>query len=110
MSSPRSKYQLYLEILDAVRRGINGPTHICNELGYGHRSTNGILDSMLSMGLVDYESPVTAVSRQRRYRLNNSVRNIWNIPRPIKGPTLTAGIKYQSRTSHHILSSSIYRI
>ncbi len=70
MTTPRSVYQIYLETLNAIKRGKNKPTWIMNEIKYSWYPTTKVLASMTQKGLVEYEEPSTD-ERRKKYRLTS---------------------------------------
>ena len=85
MSSPRSIYQIYMETLDAIKRGINKPNCIRNELRCCSHSMNKVLNSMMHEGLIEYEEMVIASDKRRRYRIT------------VKGEEVLNALNYNSR-------------
>ena len=78
MSSPRSIYQIYMETLDAIKRGINKPNCIRNELRYCSHSMNKVLNSMVREGLVEYEDVALTSDKRRRYRITVKGEEVLN--------------------------------
>lgn len=69
MSTPRLKFQLILEILNTVEKGINKPTRITNNLNISWKTGNTVLKEMLSFNLINCNY----------YNANNNKYKFYNV-------------------------------
>ena len=71
MQQRRSKLDIVLIVLDAVRRGMNKPTRIMYAANLSWKPTQSILDSLVEQGLLGVEIEKGAKRMKKRYEIND---------------------------------------
>ena len=74
MSSKRSRIEIYLDILRAMKKGVDKPTRIMYRTNLSWKPLMQILDAMAEQGLVASESAGTHVT----YRITAKGVNVLN--------------------------------
>ena len=69
MSQRRSKLEIRLKILDAVRNGVEKPTRIMYAANLSWKPTQRILSHLTEQGLVAEVSDTESVKSRRKYRI-----------------------------------------
>ena len=69
MSQRRSKLEIRLKILDAVRNGVEKPTRIMYAANLSWKPTQRILSNLTEQGLVAEVSDTESVKSRRKYKI-----------------------------------------
>ena len=69
MSQRRSKLEIRLKILDAVRNGVEKPTRIMYAANLSWKPTQRILSRLTEQGLVAEVSDTESVKSRRKYKI-----------------------------------------
>lgn len=69
MSQRRSRLEIYLNILEAVRNGVEKPTRIMYAAKLSWKPTKSILSYLIEQGLIAEVRDTKSVKSRRRYKI-----------------------------------------
>jgi predicted transcriptional regulator len=74
VSSKRSRIEIYLEVLQTIKKGINKPTRIMYSTNLSWKPLMQVLDAMKKQGLITLERQ----KRHAAYRITEKGMNVLN--------------------------------
>lgn len=85
MSRRRSKFQLFVEVLDCIKKGEKKPTRIMYNCNLSWNSLRNILDDLTDKGILDETIIVGTKRSKRTYSVTMKGENVLKYYRMVSG-------------------------